>query len=76
MIAFNDEEQKHLEMLYERGITNNVDPKHLRLINQAEVHDLEPNLSPDVQGALLCTSSYVVDPVGLNPKSFFKQYQK
>ncbi|MBW3059104.1 type 2 glycerol-3-phosphate oxidase [Spiroplasma poulsonii] len=70
VIAFNDEEQKHLEMLYERGITNNVDPKHLRLINQAEVHTLEPNLSPDVQGALLCTSSYVVDPVVLTQSLF------
>ncbi|WP_424526233.1 FAD-dependent oxidoreductase [Spiroplasma endosymbiont of Glossina fuscipes fuscipes] len=70
VIAFNDEEQKHLEMLYQRGITNNVDPKHLRLINQAEVHTLEPNLSPEVQGALLCTSSYVVDPVVLTQSLF------
>ncbi|KAI92626.1 type 2 glycerol-3-phosphate oxidase [Spiroplasma melliferum] len=70
VIAFTAEEQEHLQMLYERGITNHVNPKDLRLIDQAEVKTLEPNISNQVLSALLCTSSWVVDPVILT-KSFF-----
>ncbi|AGM25468.1 type 2 glycerol-3-phosphate oxidase [Spiroplasma chrysopicola] len=70
VIAFNKDEQEQLELLYQRGLTNQVKPEHLKLLDQKTVHLLEPNLNPDVIGGLLCTSSYVVDPVILT-KSFF-----
>ncbi|WP_041614508.1 type 2 glycerol-3-phosphate oxidase [Spiroplasma syrphidicola] len=70
VIAFNKAEQEQLELLYQRGLTNQVKPEHLKLLDQKEVHQLEPNLNPAVIGGLLCTSSYVVDPVVLT-KSFF-----
>lgn len=71
VIAFTVEEQAHLQMLYERGMTNHINPKDLRIIEQAEVRALEPNISNEVLSALLCTSSWVVDPVILT-KSFFQ----
>ena len=63
VIAFSDEEMTHVRMLYERGLTNGVSQADLRILTKAEVLAKEPNLNPALHGALLCTSSWAIDPV-------------
>ena len=63
VIAFNDEEMNHVKMLYERGLQNGVLEEHMAILSRTEVLNREPNLNPDVQGALVCTSSWAIDPV-------------
>lgn len=65
IIAFNDEEKTELEKLYHRGITNGVLPSEMKIIEQAELQKLEPNINPKAVAALLCNCSYIVDPVAL-----------
>lgn len=63
ILAFNQEEMDHVHMLYERGLTNKVPKEFLQVIDKEEVLRREPNVNPKVVGALLCTSSYAIDPV-------------
>nr|WP_284697866.1 FAD-dependent oxidoreductase [Mycoplasmopsis cynos] len=63
ILAFNEEEMKHVHMLYERGLINKVPKEYLKVISKEEVLKREPNVNPKVQGALLCTSSWAIDPV-------------
>jgi glycerol-3-phosphate dehydrogenase len=57
VVAFNKEEEEHLDMLYARGLTNKVPKEFLSIISQKEVREREPNISKDVTKALVCTSS-------------------
>ncbi|TDV24394.1 glycerol 3-phosphate oxidase [Mycoplasmopsis mustelae] len=63
ILAFNEEEMKHVHMLYERGLINKVPKEFLKVIDRKEVLKREPNVNPNVLGALLCTSSWAIDPV-------------
>ncbi|PAK21241.1 glycerol-3-phosphate dehydrogenase [Mycoplasmopsis agassizii] len=63
VLAFNDEEAKHLHMLYERGITNKVPKEFLSIIDKDEIIKLEPNVNKDVVKALVYWDSYAIDPV-------------
>ena len=63
ILAFNKEEMEHVHMLYERGLINKVPKEFLRVITREEVLEKEPNVNPNVVGALLCTSSWAIDPV-------------
>ncbi len=63
VLAFSDEEMQHVHRLYDRGITNGV--SGLSLLSRDEVLALEPNVSPEVVGALRCTTSGIVCPYGL-----------
>lgn len=63
VIAFNDEEMKHVRMLYERGLQNGVLKEHMEILSRTDVLNREPNLNPDAQGALVCTSSWAIDAV-------------
>lgn len=63
ILAFNEEEMEHVHMLYERGLTNNVPKKYLKILTKEEVLSKEPNVNKDVCGALLCTSSWAIEPV-------------
>ncbi|MBN3534822.1 type 2 glycerol-3-phosphate oxidase [Mycoplasma procyoni] len=63
ILAFNEEEMKHVHMLYERGLINKVPKEFLKVITKEEVLKKEPNVNPEVHGALLCTSSWAIDPV-------------
>ncbi len=63
VLAFNDEEMEHVHMLYERGLTNKLNKKDLKVLSAAEVLKREPNVNPAVKGALLCTSSIAIHPV-------------
>ena len=63
VICFSKDDYPMLEELYERGQKNGV--KDLRIIDGEEVHKLEPNLSEEVVGALLCPTSAIICPFEL-----------
>lgn len=63
VLAFSEEELAHVKRLYERGLENGV--PGLSLLTADEVKALEPNISPEVTGALRCTSSGIICPYGL-----------
>ena len=63
IIAFNDEEMEHVHMLYDRGIINKVPKEFMKVLTREEVLAKEPNLNPELKGALLCTSSWAIEPV-------------
>ncbi|GLI57559.1 FAD/NAD(P)-binding oxidoreductase [Propionigenium maris DSM 9537] len=60
VVAFAEEERKHLKDLMERGMENGV--PGLKLIDSEEARVLEPNLNPEVRGALLAESAGIVGP--------------
>ena len=64
VLAFNEEDKKHIQELYNRGIQNNA--KGLKILNRQEVLEREPNVNNAVVGALLCESSAIVCPFNLN----------
>lgn len=61
-IALYDEQIKLLEDLKKRGEENGVE---CVLLNAEEVKKLEPNINPDVKGALLCPTAGVINPFTL-----------
>lgn len=61
ILAFNENEMEHVHMLYERGLQNGVLHSDMKVLNKQEVLAKEPNVNPDVYGALLCTSSWAID---------------
>lgn len=64
ILAFDEEEEmQHIQMLYERGLINKLDPNDLQILTREEVMRREPNVNPEVKGALLCTSSVAIQPV-------------
>ena len=58
VIAFNKTEMEQVQLLYDRGITNNVPKEYLEIISKEKLLKREPNLNNDALGALLCTSSW------------------
>ena len=65
VLAFSDLEKDELKTLYQQGITNGLKPAELKILNPQQCLKLEPNLNSKITGALLCSSSYAVDPVCL-----------
>ena len=60
VVGFNDEDRQHLEKLYNRGVNNGVE--QLRILDQEETLELEPNLSKKVTCSLLVPTSAIVSP--------------
>ncbi len=60
VIALSDEQLATLQLLYARGQQNGV--PELELLGREQVLTLEPNLNPEVKGALLAPSAGVVSP--------------
>ncbi|MCL2512632.1 MAG: FAD-dependent oxidoreductase, partial [Oscillospiraceae bacterium] len=63
VVAFSDDEIKHLEKLYERGVKNGV--PNMELLGREELQKLEPNISPEAVGALLAPTAGIVCPYEL-----------
>lgn len=63
VVAFDEADLKTLDALYARGNANNI--PGLSIIDHVKAKNLEPNLSDDVIGALLCESAGVVNPYEL-----------
>ncbi|WP_343346135.1 NAD(P)/FAD-dependent oxidoreductase [Terrisporobacter petrolearius] len=64
VLAFNENDMKHIHELYERGLKNEA--KDIEIINGEKVKEIEPNVNEDVVGALWCKSSGIVCPFNLN----------
>lgn len=65
VMAFNEENMKTIDTLHKRGLTNGVEG--LKLISdKSEIKNLEPNITDDVIGVLLCESAGIVCPFDLN----------
>ena len=60
MLALSPEELPHLQKLYENGIANGV--PDIRLLSAEETLAMEPNLAPNVVGALYAPSAAIVSP--------------
>ena len=61
-VAINDEQLKMLHDLEKRSKENGVEVK---ILSKEEVLKLEPNINPEVVGALLAPSAGVIDPFNL-----------
>lgn len=64
ILCFSEEDMPRLENLYEQGIKNHV--PNLRILNQKELRDLEPNVSKEAVAAIHAPSSGIVCPFGMN----------
>lgn len=60
VVAFGTEQEKLLDELMERGRKNEV--ANLRIIDQAELRDKEPNIHPDATKALYSPDAGIVTP--------------
>lgn len=60
VLAFNDEDNAHLEQLRQNGLTNGV--PELSIIGPERIHELEPRASAKATRALWCPSTGFVDP--------------
>lgn len=60
VVAFDDEDLKTLDKLYQQGIANGVE--ELYILDKEEVQKLEPNLSKDIKGALLAKTAGIIGP--------------
>ncbi|MGL5543814.1 MAG: NAD(P)/FAD-dependent oxidoreductase, partial [Cetobacterium sp.] len=60
VLAFNEEEEEHLKVLYNRGIINKV--PGLSIIPQEKLRELEPNVDDKAIAALHCASAGIVSP--------------
>ena len=60
VVAIGQEEFDHLDSLIERGVKNGVPGMHI--ISAAEMRYREPNLNPEVSGALWAPTGGICDP--------------
>jgi len=60
MVAFSEEEIQILQTYYERGRKNNV--PYMELLSREKILEMEPNLNPDVLGALYAPTTGIVCP--------------
>ncbi|MBT9777280.1 FAD-dependent oxidoreductase [Clostridium sp. MCC353] len=60
VIAFDEREMKELEILYERGVANEV--PGVRIISREEALSIEPALNPDIKAALYAPGSAIINP--------------
>lgn len=60
VLAFSEEEKKHLEMLYERGVENNI--PHMEILSFDQIKMLESNISKNVVAALHAKTAGIIGP--------------
>lgn len=60
VLSLTEEDDETLRVLYEQGLANGV--PGLTLLDREQTLALEPNLSPEVRGALLAPSAGIVNP--------------
>lgn len=63
VVAFSEDEMRHLDELFERGIKNGV--PDLKIVNKDELKELEPNIGDSAVGALVAPTSSIVCPYEL-----------
>ncbi len=63
VVCLQDEDRPALQALYERGISNGVEG--LRIVEQDELRQMEPNISKEAVAALYAPTGGIVCPFGL-----------
>lgn len=63
VVAFNQDEMKTVYELYQQGIDNGV--PHMEIIDGKRVHEIDPNLNPEIVGALYAPTAGIVGPMEL-----------
>ncbi len=63
VLAFDEEDMRSLRALCERGRENGV--RGLEIISGAKALEMEPNINPEVVGALYAPTAAIVNPWGL-----------
>lgn len=63
VVAFNEEETKTLQQLYNQGLENGV--PGMRLLTTDEVLEMEPNLNKEILAALYAPTAAIVGPFEL-----------
>ena len=64
VLCMADEDMPKLRKLYEKGVANGVE--ELRIIDAAELREMEPSVCDDAVAALWAPSGAIVCPFGLN----------
>ena len=64
VVCLHEEDMPNLQALYDRGVANGV--KDLRILNQEELREMEPNISDDAYAALYAPTAGIVCPFNLN----------
>jgi len=60
VLAFNDEEIKQLDVLYDQGIKNNIET--LSIIDHDQIMKFEPNINDNVKKALYAPDAAIICP--------------
>ena len=60
VLAFSEEERKHLEVLHDRGIKNGI--PGIKILEKAEILKREPNINKEVVAALYAPTAGVIGP--------------
>ena len=60
VVGFSQEDMQHIQKLYERGKKNGV--PDLRILNQDELRDFEPQIGEDALGALYAPTAGIISP--------------
>ncbi len=60
VVAWNDEQLEKLEGIQAKGFRNGI--KELDMLDGAQLHSKEPNLSPGAKGAILVHGESLIDP--------------
>lgn len=60
MVAFDEDELRILQIYYKRGLDNKV--PYMELIGRERVMEMEPNISPDILGALYAPTAGIICP--------------
>ncbi|MBO6242822.1 MAG: NAD(P)/FAD-dependent oxidoreductase [Butyrivibrio sp.] len=63
VVCVHKEELDGLKVLYDRGVKNGV--KGLKILTKEEAHEMEPNLSDNVEGALFAPTGGIICPFEL-----------
>lgn len=60
VVAFSEEDKKHIETLFQRGKENGVE--NMKLLSKEELFEMEPNINPEAVGALLANTAGIISP--------------
>jgi len=60
VVAFDEEQQQVIYNLYQNGLKNGV--RYMELLGRERTLELEPNLNPDVLGALYAPTAGIIGP--------------
>lgn len=66
VVAHTEEEMETIQDLYKNGLVNGV--PGMEILFKEKVHEMEPNLNPDICGALWAPSAGIVSPFELVAK--------